>query len=165
MPARRWENLILEALIEMAQMNEAWYTGLAEAVSPGMKRGALVPLILLHRAGPARVTVMAGALGLDRTTVTRHLDELESRGLIERTADPDDRRAVVVRLTVLAKRSLDKAFQDGRDSVRASLATWSKDERAEFGRLLYKFIFPDQLAVQYATRSAPSGVSRSAAIR
>jgi MarR family transcriptional regulator, transcriptional regulator for hemolysin len=42
---------------------------------------------------------IAGRVGIEGPTLTHHLDGLEKAGLIERSRDPDDRRAVRVELT------------------------------------------------------------------
>jgi MarR family transcriptional regulator, transcriptional regulator for hemolysin len=42
---------------------------------------------------------LAGAVGIEGATLTHHLDGLEKAGSIERTRDPEDRRAVRVELT------------------------------------------------------------------
>ena len=46
-----------------------------------------------------RVTDLAGCANLDTSTVSRHVAQLQRTGLIERTPDPDDRRAQRVELT------------------------------------------------------------------
>ncbi len=42
---------------------------------------------------------LAGAVGIEGPTLTRHLDGLEELGLVERRQDPANRRAVLVVLT------------------------------------------------------------------
>ena len=42
---------------------------------------------------------IASLLGMDRTTLTAALKPLERRGLIKVSADPDDRRSRILRLT------------------------------------------------------------------
>jgi MarR family transcriptional regulator, transcriptional regulator for hemolysin len=42
---------------------------------------------------------LAAAVGIEGPTLTHHLDGLEKSGLIDRSRDPDDRRAVRVELT------------------------------------------------------------------
>jgi len=42
---------------------------------------------------------VAQALGIDRTTMVSLLDALESRGIVTRSPDPDDRRRNLVQLT------------------------------------------------------------------
>lgn len=46
-----------------------------------------------------RPSQAAEALGIQRTNFVPLLDELERHGLVERTRDPDDKRAVALRLT------------------------------------------------------------------
>src|SRR3954465_11785794 len=50
-------------------------------------------LKLLCHQGPSRLSSIAHVLGLDASTVSRHVKQLEDRELLARTDDPDDRRA------------------------------------------------------------------------
>lgn len=50
-------------------------------------------------AGAASVTDLARAAELNPGAMTRLLDKLEARGLVERVADPDDRRALHIHQT------------------------------------------------------------------
>jgi len=50
-------------------------------------------------AGTAGVTDLARAADLNPGAMTRLLDKLEARGLLVRTADPGDRRALQIHLT------------------------------------------------------------------
>ncbi|MGW0183802.1 MarR family winged helix-turn-helix transcriptional regulator, partial [Nocardia sp. NPDC003345] len=51
-------------------------------------------------AGPARGQgVLAQEIGADKTRIIAVLDDLQARGLIERTPDPADRRARLLELT------------------------------------------------------------------
>jgi DNA-binding MarR family transcriptional regulator len=56
-------------------------------------------LRLLLSAGPLRVTDLARRRLSSLATASARLDRLEKRGLVVRERIPDDRRAVVVRLT------------------------------------------------------------------
>ena len=58
------------------------------------------PLIHLHLVGaPIRQKDLAACLGLDGSSVVRLLDILSADGLVERTDDPNDRRAKLLKLT------------------------------------------------------------------
>jgi len=46
-----------------------------------------------------RVSELAGCMGLDASTASRHVRHLEDGGYLARTGDPGDRRASRVRLT------------------------------------------------------------------
>ena len=73
--------------------------GEALAEVPGGPRGYLV-LATLGRGEPSTQVALAQHLGVDRTMMTYLLDDLEDAGLVERRADPADRRARRVTLTV-----------------------------------------------------------------
>jgi DNA-binding MarR family transcriptional regulator len=59
------------------------------------------------------VQTLARRLGLDKSTLSRTVDGLVRDGLADRSADPDDRRAAVVRLT-----------EQGRDILAGIHTTW-----------------------------------------
>ena len=133
------EETILAAFVELTARGEQYLDDFAEALSPGLRRGTAQPLIRLYRHGPQRVTGLARDLGLDSTTVTRHLDELERRELVARTPDPTDRRASLVRLTPGALAQLDAAEAERRRRLRVALADWPAADRTTFARLLSRF--------------------------
>jgi DNA-binding MarR family transcriptional regulator len=136
----RAEEAIQKAFVEVTVLGERYLDDLADALSPGLRRGTAQPLLRLHRDGPERVSVLARALGLDSTTVTRHLDELERRGLVTRTQDATDGRASVVRLTAMALAQLDAAQAERRRRLRDVMAGWPAQERSEFARLFGRFV-------------------------
>jgi DNA-binding MarR family transcriptional regulator len=57
-----------------------------------------------------RVTVLATRAGMTHQAMAQLVSELEDRGIVERVADPSDRRARLVRLT-----------DEGRERVKAAL--------------------------------------------
>jgi MarR family transcriptional regulator for hemolysin len=64
--------------------------------------GSLPVWLILSSLGdaqPASQHELARLVGIEGPTLTRHLDQLEAAGLVRRTADPDDRRAVRVEPT------------------------------------------------------------------
>lgn len=56
-------------------------------------------MAVLHRDGPMGIGALAATERVKPPTVTRIVDQLETRGLVSRESDPDDGRCVVVRLT------------------------------------------------------------------
>jgi DNA-binding MarR family transcriptional regulator len=53
----------------------------------------------LHRSGPLSQKDLAESLGLQKSTVSRLVDQLERSDLVARTANPADQRSVLVGLT------------------------------------------------------------------
>jgi DNA-binding MarR family transcriptional regulator len=144
----RLEDAVHDAFVELTSIGDHYLNAFAEELSPGLRRGAVQPLLRLHRTGVERVSGLAAGLGLDATTVTRHLDELEARGLITRRPDPSDRRAALVRLTPQAVARLDAADADRRARLRELLADWPADDRYEFARLLSRFVHRPDLPAE-----------------
>lgn len=58
------------------------------------------------RAGRVRQNVLAERMGIEAMTLSAYLDRLEAKGLIERSADPADRRAKLVEITETASDAL-----------------------------------------------------------
>lgn len=79
--------------------------------SHGLTMWAYSVLLALGR-GPARGQgVLAEEIGADKTRIIAVLDDLQDRGLIERSPDPADRRARLLAVTDPG-RSLAQAVQD-----------------------------------------------------
>lgn len=81
--ARRWRQLLDDRLRD---------TGLSQA--------RWLALLHLHRLGNGvSQTALAQSIGIEGASLVRILDDLESRGLVERHVDPEDRRAKRLILT------------------------------------------------------------------
>ncbi len=65
----------------------------------GISAPRLSALSVLVFAGPLRIGELARAEQVEAPTMTRLVDGLERDGYVERTRDPDDARAIVVRAT------------------------------------------------------------------
>lgn len=77
-----------------------------DAMAPsGLRVTQFSVLRTLSREGPKAMTVLASTLLLDRTALTRTLDPLLERGLVEIVAGPDTRTRTVS-LTAAGKRAL-----------------------------------------------------------
>ena len=87
--------------------------------------------LLLEAAagGPRPQQALAASVGLDKTTMVAAVDDLVARGLVERRADPADRRVRLVAVTPEGERLRHR----GREVVRAVEADLL-DELGERGR-------------------------------
>ncbi|MGW6333049.1 MarR family winged helix-turn-helix transcriptional regulator [Nocardia rhamnosiphila] len=65
----------------------------------GLTMWAYTVLIALSRGSARGQGVLAQEIGADKTRIIAVLDDLQERGLIERTPDPADRRARLLELT------------------------------------------------------------------
>ena len=80
--------------------------------------------------GSAAASALAGKLSVSRPSVTALVDGLVSRGLVERRADPGDRRRVDHVLTAAGRRTLARADAAVNQRLRW-LAGHLPDEQAE----------------------------------
>lgn len=94
-------------------------------------RGAEVELLLLVRAQPGlRVSEAAKQLGLAGNSVSTLVRGLSELGMVQRSVDPGDGRAALLRITPEAERRL-QDWQDRRSAlVRAHIARLSEVDRA-----------------------------------
>jgi DNA-binding MarR family transcriptional regulator len=114
---------------------------LARRVHPEMDAAgyALISQIELGtatgRAG-LRASEVAQALGLDKSTVSRGITQLEHLGLIERIIDPDDGRARLLRLTTVGAERYGAMRAQRQARFQAILDRWDTADLADLARLL-----------------------------
>ena len=97
-------------------------------------------LAALEEWGPASQADLGRSTGIDRSDVTAALAELESRNLIERTADPENRRRNIVTLTaegVDQLRDLDTVVETIQDELLAPLTA---TQRRQFTTLISQLV-------------------------
>jgi DNA-binding MarR family transcriptional regulator len=107
----------------------------------GLEGGLYDLLATLRRSGAPyrlRPSELTGTLMLTSSGTTKRLDRLEQAGLIERTADPDDRRGVLITLTEAGKQRIDATTEAHLANERRLLAALTDAERRELADLLRK---------------------------
>ena len=101
---------------------------------------ALFPLLVsVERFGPIGIVELADRVGRDHTTVSRQVAKLEGLGLVERQANPSDRR---MRETAISPKG--KAMTNRLDAARdriygAIFETWDARDIDNLTRLVRKF--------------------------
>ena len=83
----------------------------------------------LARVGEATMNEISGAMSLANSTMTRVVDQLVEKGLVERRADPEDRRVVRVALTAAGEEKVDEVRRCVRESQKAVLSTIKPGDR------------------------------------
>jgi DNA-binding MarR family transcriptional regulator len=118
-----------------------------------LDRAAYLILRHLAAAGPQNVSVLAAALHLDGSTVTRQVASLLRDGLVSRKRDPQDRRGAVIAATP-AGLSRMSAVRKAREELYARmLAGWSGEDLSMLAALLHRL---NQSMDEYA-RSVQAG--------
>lgn len=95
-----------------------------------------VPVLKILREGPGRLSTLADVLELDASTVSRHVRQLEDRGLVERADDPDDRRASRVALSAAGADALEAHLARRHGLLAEVLADWDPADREALRALM-----------------------------
>lgn len=111
----------------------------AQRIDPMLQPAGYWLLHLLHKRGPARSSVLAEYLQIDRSTVSRLLQGMEDVGLVEGRPDPDDGRARVMALTPEAERRLHDVSHANWLQLRGVFASWEPREVEQLAQLLARF--------------------------
>ncbi len=104
----------------------------------GLRPRHLVALTLLRDHGAATQQALAEALRLDPSNLVGLLNDLESRGLVTRRRDPDDRRRHIVELAPAGLTTLHAAEQRLADVENKVLGALTTDERCTLHALLIR---------------------------
>ena len=96
-------------------------------------------LEFIAQAECAHAVDLAGAYGLDKSTVSRQLAELEQDGLLTRSADPSHPRHQRLELTDNGKGRLRRTRAAQRAALERELTSWEPQDVATFARLFSRF--------------------------
>jgi DNA-binding MarR family transcriptional regulator len=98
---------------------------------------SLLALLLLE--GPATVGDLAAALHVAPTTVSLLVGELSRKGVLERRADPADRRRRIVGITAASRPAIEEWLSPSAGAWRQALAPLTPPERDRFVATLLAF--------------------------
>jgi DNA-binding MarR family transcriptional regulator len=101
-------------------------------VSPSHGRA----LSVLLRHGPMRPGALAERLRIAPRSATEVVDDLQGRGLVERTPDPADRRATLLNLTAAGVAAGDAIRVARQAATERFFAGLSEADRADLTRIL-----------------------------
>ena len=99
-------------------------------------------LSALRRAEPPHLSpgqLLAQTL-VSSGTMTNRLDKLEGAGLVQRHADPDDRRGVIVELTSQGRAALDRYIEVQAKRERQLMSSMSEEDKKELANLLRRLL-------------------------
>ncbi|MDO5049567.1 MAG: MarR family transcriptional regulator [Actinomycetaceae bacterium] len=114
-------------------------------LSHGLEPWEFDVLSALRRAGsPYALTpgVLMGELLVSSGTMTNRIDRLESKGLVERSPSPSDRRAVLVTLTSEGCNKVDSALVSLLEDEQKALEGLTENEQKQLGLLLKPLLLP-----------------------
>ena len=104
--------------------------------NPVMDRAAYRLLGQLYDNGPARLTALGATFSLDISTVSRQVAALTAHRLVERTVDPTDRRAIIIRLTDYGRERYESARRARVHAIADLTREWKPEEVEQLAGLL-----------------------------
>lgn len=119
--------------------------------------GTVAILSTLAKCGPVRASELAQTLFLDLSTVSRHVQNLERAGYIEKVADPTDRRAMTLHLTTEGKDHVEHFWRVRTALMREGLSHWDPADLRTLTELLTRY--SEDFAAIIAKGANPSSAS------
>lgn len=113
--------------------------------STGLAGPRLSALSVVVFRGPIPITELAAAEQVRPPTMTRLVSALEAAGLVQREADPNDRRVARIRSTAAGKRVLEQGRRRRIEELRRELAGLPPAELAtvrEAVRIIERIVAP-----------------------
>ena len=93
-------------------------------------------LAQLVRIGPVRAADLAEHVCLDRSTVSRHLRQLEESGDVVRRPDPTDGRAALLDVSPQGREHAEATFARTVTTLGGALSSWTPDDTDTLTTLL-----------------------------
>jgi DNA-binding MarR family transcriptional regulator len=111
----------------------------ARMVHPDLSPVAYSMLMALNDSGPRRASDLVDLFSIDKGAVSRQVGSLLELGLIERSPDPEDRRAAILAITEEGSRRLSTIAEIRRAEVSQRLAGWNEDDLKGFVETLARY--------------------------
>ena len=102
------------------------------------RAGAALVYKLYTEGQNVRLTELAERLAIDPPAVTRKVQQLEREGLLVRSVDPHDARALRLKLTRDGRRAIERLFLARQQWLDDVLREWPDADRRELARLLQR---------------------------
>ncbi|GAA4376977.1 MarR family winged helix-turn-helix transcriptional regulator [Nocardioides caricicola] len=111
----------------------------AREVHPDLQIASYLLLAWLANNGPQRGSTVAEQLGIDKGAISRQAQHLEELGLLSRSADPDDGRAMLLAASDGAVARLARMRDERRRTLDERLGDWSEADLASLVSLLGRY--------------------------
>ena len=103
----------------------------AAGAAAGLTPTRAAILLSVVRDGPVRLSELAEGEGINPTMLSRAIGALVDGGYVERTCDPDDRRAAFATPTAAGRKLAERMRVERTDAVKLALAGLEPAQRAQ----------------------------------
>lgn len=111
----------------------------ARVVHPDLAPVSFMVLQYVLDSGPVRAGELAEVFAMDKAGVSRLVQQLVELGLVQRSSDPDDRRASLLVATDDAVQRVAAMRQERSERFDQRLGDWSDAEITEFAERLGRY--------------------------
>jgi DNA-binding MarR family transcriptional regulator len=111
----------------------------ARMLHPELSPVSYSMLMALNDGGPRRASDLVEIFSIDKGAVSRQVQVLLELGLIERSPDPEDRRAMILAISEEGHRRLANIASSRRSHVSQRLDDWTEDDLRAFVRSLGRY--------------------------
>ena len=111
----------------------------ARMVHPELSPVAYSMLMALNDSGPRRASDLVDMFTIDKGAVSRQVGSLLELGLIQRSPDPEDRRAAILAITEEGSNSLASIAAMRRQEVSERLSGWSDEDLQRFVEMMTRY--------------------------
>jgi DNA-binding MarR family transcriptional regulator len=112
---------------------------MSDDLHPGLSLVAYTVLTEISLTPGVRAADLCAHFGLDKSTLSRQLEQLISAGLLCREGERPGRRGIVLALTPAGQQHLAVAAQAVRDRLTEQLTGWDEGDIATFAQLVTRF--------------------------
>src|SRR5262245_31620152 len=135
------EARIEQALIQLARRvnDPRGNANLKARAGIDLDRAASTLLMRIDEQGPARLSDIAGAAGVEISTASRPVARLVDDGYVERRPDPADARASLLRATPAGRTAVRRLRAARHAWLREVLTDFDARERDQFADLFERF--------------------------
>ncbi len=113
-----------------------------------------VVLMYLREGLALSASVLCAQMRHDSGALTRIIDQLEAKGLVQRERSRTDRRSVLLQLTDKGQATVESTIPEVVDQLNSALGAFSRSELAQLMRLLTKLIVIAEAAAPRRSQGA-----------
>ncbi len=117
-----------EILYQLQSVNKV--IGMKFEACTGISQSRLELLTLLYHADEISQSDLQKNVNIDSAAVTRHLKQLEAKGMVSRRRKPEDNRITLVRLTDQGRERIESSKKEKERFMQEMLANVSAEERS-----------------------------------
>ena len=93
----------------------------------------------LYSFGPTSATALAESTAMDRSSVSRLVNQLKSLGYVKSEASPEDRRGILLSLTELGRQKTLDALKEKESLFYERISKWDDCQLEKFTEMLRYF--------------------------